>query len=491
MRTSRKRIYGYAIGDGAVSLSVNGINNFALLYYTQVLGLGASYAGLALSVTLLWDAVTDPVMGHVSDATRSRFGKRHPFMVLGGVALAICFFFLWWVPEGLSGSTQLFWYLLGINLLVRTAITVFTVPFIALGFEICTDYDERSTLQGIRFFLNQIANFGGGALAWILFFTDQTNADGSRLDGTKVVENYLQMGTWLAGAIFVFVLLVTWFTRHYALENRSATQTNPLGVGHLFSEYRQILSDRLVLLVASSRFILQIGATVVAQVQMFAYVEYLQFSHVEKTIAHGSGMLAFALGSLFHDKLVKRFDKKPTAFIGVAAGLLGNLALLALFTSGAVDADDSWRIPTPFPVLGGSELPLALAALSVFQSLWWGGMGLMAPLLLSMIADISEINYVRHGKLRDGGYTAVFSLSTKAAMGIGMLLNGWLMARAGYLPGADSQTPQTLSNLALMTFVSGPIALLLLIPLLAKYPINRSVMTQVKLQRDARENGRQ
>lgn len=483
MKTPLKRIYGYAIGDGAVSLSVNGINNFALLYYTQVLGLGAGYAGLALSITLIWDAVTDPIMGHVSDATRSKYGRRHPFMLIGGGALAVCFFFLWWVPESISASSNLFWYLLAINLMVRTAITVFTVPFIALGFEICTDYDERSKLQGIRFFLNQIVNFAGGALAWVLFFTDETHSNGTRIDGTKVVENYLQMGSWLTGAIAVFVVLVTWLTRQYAIDNRNAPQTTPLGIGSLYSEYREIISDRLVLLVASSRFILQIGTTIVAQVQMFAFVEYLQFSHTEKTIAHGSGMLAFAAGSLFQDKLVKRFDKKPTALLGVALGFTGNLALLALFVGGLIDVEDTWTVPEQVPFIGNSQLPLALIALSLFQSLWWGGMGLMAPLLLSMIADISEINYVRRGKLRDGGYTAVFSLSTKAAMGIGMLLNGWLMTQSGYLAGAQSQTPETLSNLALVTFTAGPIALLLLLPFLIKYPITRSFMQKIKQQR--------
>lgn len=72
------RIFGYALGEGAVSITMNGIANFAMLYYTQVLGLGAGYAGLALSITLLWDALTDPVMGHLTDNTRTRFGAACP-----------------------------------------------------------------------------------------------------------------------------------------------------------------------------------------------------------------------------------------------------------------------------------------------------------------------------------------------------------------------------------------------------------------------------
>jgi glycoside/pentoside/hexuronide:cation symporter, GPH family len=69
-----------------------------MLYYTLVLGLNPVWAGIALSITLVWDAVTDPVMGHLTDHTRSRYGRRHGYILLGGLALATCFFGLWWVP---------------------------------------------------------------------------------------------------------------------------------------------------------------------------------------------------------------------------------------------------------------------------------------------------------------------------------------------------------------------------------------------------------
>lgn len=92
-KTPIRTIYGYALGEGAVSLSMNGIANFGMLFYTQVLGLGPKYAGLALSVTLIWDAISDPIMGHITDNTRSRFGRRHPYMITGGLLLAVSFFF--------------------------------------------------------------------------------------------------------------------------------------------------------------------------------------------------------------------------------------------------------------------------------------------------------------------------------------------------------------------------------------------------------------
>jgi GPH family glycoside/pentoside/hexuronide:cation symporter len=147
--TPLPRIIAYATGEGATSLTMNGIAAFALLYYVQVLGMDSRWAGLALSISMLWDAVSDPIMGHITDNTRSRFGRRHPYIIGGGFFLAVSFLFLWFVPAIFKGPQVIFWYILVVNLIVRTAWTVFGIPYAALGFEICTDYDERAKLQSV------------------------------------------------------------------------------------------------------------------------------------------------------------------------------------------------------------------------------------------------------------------------------------------------------------------------------------------------------
>ncbi len=487
MKTPLHKIFGYAVGEGAFTLSMNGIGTFALIYYTQVLGLGPSYAGLALSVTVIWDAVSDPVMGHVTDHTRTRFGRRHPYMLGGGLLLALSFFFLWFVPSGVVGSTALFWYLLLMNLVVRTAVTVFVVPYTALGFEMCVDYEERSKLQSIRFFMNQIVNFSGSALAWSLFFGDGEAADGTRIDGTKIKENYATMSIWLTLAIGLLVVACVYFTRHYAQDNRAQIRSGN-DLKSFWRDLLEILSDRLALYVFSSKFIIVLGMMFVAQIQIFTYVGFMGFSAAEKTIAHGAGMLSFAGGSLFHAWLVKRLDKKATAFVGMGVGAIGSGMLFLLFIGGLMPTQFRWVVSEGFPLFAGVELPVAVYVFALFQGMWWGGMGMVAPLMLSMVADISEINYVNTGKQRDGSYSAMFSFFMKAAMGLGMFLNGWILEFAGYESGVDTQNSETLRNLAIITFVAGPIALLPLIPILKKYPVNRAFMKAIKRRRSEMES---
>ena len=466
------RLFGYAVGEGAVSITVNGISNFAMLFYTQVLGLGATYAGIALSVTVLWDAITDPVMGHITDNTRSRFGRRHPFMLWGGLALALSFFMLWVLPGRFSTAQAIFWSVLVINLIVHTAVTVFVVPYTALGFEICSEYVDRSRLQGIRYFLNQVTNLVFGAFAWTMFFRDGVADDGSRIDGTLIYGNYLTMGIVLSAVTFVMILLCIFATRTYAADNRRQ-HVEGNSVKAFLADIANIARDRLAWYVFGFFGIAQLAMLLTSQMQMFTYVHYMELSDTQKTGVHGAGMLAFAIGSICLSRIVRRFDKKVTGYIGMAISSFGSLALFVVFTGGLVD-------PLLRIEFAGRMLPLAAILFGIFQGRWWGGCGILLPLAISMIADVSEINQKRTGLLKNGSYSAAFSFFLKAATSFGLLITGWLVSRAGIVSGAEAQTAEAARNVAVMTFLSGPLIVFFSFLILRKYPVDKTYMDRLK-----------
>ena len=471
-KVSLARIFGYALGEGATSITMNGIANFAMLYYTQVLGLSAAYAGIALSITTLWDAVTDPVMGHISDNTRSRFGRRIPYIFWGGLALAVSFLLLWVLPGNFSGPVAVFWCILLINLAVRTAVTIFVVPYTALGFEICPNYVDRSRLQGVRYFINQMVNLVFGAFAWTLFFKDGVAADGSRVDGTMIQSNYVTMGITLAVVTMVMILLSIVATRKYVVDNRDMV-VGGNSLKDFFGDIAAIFKDRLARYVFAFFAVAQLAMLLTSQIQMFAYVNYMQFIDKEKTFVHGAGMVAFALGSLSLSRLVKRFDKKQTGYIGMAISMVGGLSLFALFSGGVV-------APGQTLVVAGLTLPVATLLFGLFQGCWWGGCGIIVPLALSMIADISAINEHRTGVLKDGSYSAVFSFFLKAAGSLGLLITGWLVTMAGIVSGAETQTVEAAKNISVMTFLSGPIIIVISFLILRKYPVDRDFMEDIQ-----------
>ncbi|OHB54093.1 MAG: hypothetical protein A2Y12_12595 [Planctomycetes bacterium GWF2_42_9] len=99
----------FSLGDGASSLMLNTIWGFAMLYYTNALGLDYKLAGIAMAVAVLWDAFMDPIMGYISDNTRSRFGRRHPYILVGGILLAVTFYYMWTIPHQFNHGHMLFW----------------------------------------------------------------------------------------------------------------------------------------------------------------------------------------------------------------------------------------------------------------------------------------------------------------------------------------------------------------------------------------------
>ncbi|MGE4490568.1 MAG: MFS transporter [Kiritimatiellales bacterium] len=475
---STLRIFGYALGEGASSITMNGMGNFAMLFYTQILGISAAYAGIAMSITLFWDAVTDPVMGHISDNTRSRFGRRHPYILFGGTALAFCFFMLWTVPVRFSSPAAIFCCILLINLLVRTALTVYVVPYSALGFEVCQDYEDRSRLQGARFSVNQMVNLLFGAVAWSLFFKDEIASDGSRIDGSLIQSNYLVMGATLALAALVLVFFCVLATRRYAVDTRNLSMEGN-NLRAFFRNIRSIFQDRPVWYIFGFFSFAQLAMLMTAQVQMFTYVHYMRFTATEKTFVHGAGMLAFALGSLNLVRLVRRFDKKPAGYIGMSLSMLGGLSLLALFTGGIVE-------PRQVLTINGVSIPLATILFGLCQMMWWGGCGIVVPLAVSMVADLSAINQQRTGLLKNGSYAAVFSFLLKASSSIGLLITGWLVTGAGIVAGAETQTAEAARNVAVMTFLSGPLIIAVSFLILRKYPVTRIYMEQLHIhQKDA------
>ena len=189
---SWSRTLVYALGEGTNSLVMNGVLAFALIYYTKALGMNPFWAGVTMSVSMFWEAVSEPLMGHISDNTRSRWGRRHPHMVLGGGLMAVGCYLICAVPEVFRGSPGwTFWYLVTINLILRTGLTMFFIPYMALGFEICSDYQGRSRLQAVRVIFNMLINFAGPAMAWTVFFRDQGG-----IQGTTVASNHRNMVQW-------------------------------------------------------------------------------------------------------------------------------------------------------------------------------------------------------------------------------------------------------------------------------------------------------
>jgi hypothetical protein len=150
----------YSIGTLAPSALVVFSRSFLLFFYSQAVGLNPWLAGIALTVGRLWDAVSDPLMGAISDRTRSRMGRRRPYIIFGSIPMALTYVAMWTPPFGWS-QTSLFIYLMVTDIAFNICVTVVTIPYTSLGAELTTDYHERTKVTAIRMLFYQVGWFVG------------------------------------------------------------------------------------------------------------------------------------------------------------------------------------------------------------------------------------------------------------------------------------------------------------------------------------------
>ncbi|MEN8248850.1 MAG: MFS transporter [Bacteroidota bacterium] len=478
-RTKFTDIFFYSTGDGVNSLVMNGIFAFAMLYYTEALGLNYAMAGIAMAVATFWDAITDPLMAYISDNTKSRFGRRHPYMLLGGITTILSFYFIWAVPGSFRADTDmLFWYLVVMNLLLRTSITIFLVSYVALGFEICTNYFDRAKLQGVKFGFNMAVNIAGPALAWTLFFKDPV--DGT--NATSIASNFIEMGWTFSIASLILLAIVLFATRKYIVDSRSSNDIEKFSFNLFVNYFKDIFSDKYSRVVFIFMMIVMLGIILVSSLQMYVYVYFMEFTAGQKSIVHGATMVGAGIGALIMPPLVNKWDKKPVAYYAVLVSVVSNVILLLLFTTGFFPKD----LVSTF---AGYEIPVSMIVFLIFNSLYWMGSGVLNPLAFSMMADISEVGKYKTGVLKDGGYGATLSFLSKVAMSIGMLITGYLLIGIGFVEGSENQSPEAINNLGSATFiVSAGIAIIAAL-VIAKYPINREFISRIKEALAARERG--
>jgi GPH family glycoside/pentoside/hexuronide:cation symporter len=148
-------LLGAAIGMMAIVLNLG-------------LGMNPAVVGTLMALPRLTDALTDPLMGYISDHTRSRWGRRRPYIFVGAISAGLVFALLWQLPAG-HGERFYFWYFLVGSVIFYLAYTVYATPWVALGYELTPDYNERTRLMGVSNFLGQ---FAWVAVPWFYAFME-------------------------------------------------------------------------------------------------------------------------------------------------------------------------------------------------------------------------------------------------------------------------------------------------------------------------------
>ena len=453
----------YGAGDLGPAITANIMAFFLLVFFTNVAGIRPGVAGLILLIGKVWDAVNDPIVGVLSDRTRSRWGRRLPWLLWGGVPFGIFYFLHWIVPrfsaEQSTNQWALFWYYVAIAIVFNVFYTIVNLPYTALTPELTQDYNERTSLTSFRFAFS----IGGSILSLILAQVIFSQVADPR-------QQYLVLGAVCAVLSVLPLYWCVWGTRDRVAvveAQRREVQGGDESLPFL-QQLRIIFNNRAFLYVIGIYLCSWLGVQVTAAIIPYFVVNCmgLKDRDIPTVIIAVQGT---ALVMLFvWSYISKRMGKKAVYFMGMSLWIVAQAGLFFLQP-------------------GQVGLIYILAVMA--------GFGVSTAYLIpwSMIPDVIELDELKTGQRREGIFYAFMVLLQKFGLALGLFLVGIGLEWSGFKETTPGQAipEQPASALMAIRVAIGPLPTICLIVGLVLayfYPITREVHAEILLKLKERQN---
>lgn len=449
---TRQELLLYSTGNLSSSLGQGVVQALNFPIFNMLLGVSPGFIGSVAALARLWDAFTDPVMGYLSDGTRSRWGRRRPYILAGGFLIALVLAVFFQINESWSENTLMAWYFVGL-IVFFTATTIFLVPYVALGMEIATDYDQRTRVVAYRSFVDKIA---GIAKEWMFRFVELFS---STLFGAKVLA--LIVG-------FIAILAAT--TTAVTTRERTATTAVRGAQLHesLWRSVANVLSNPVyvrllvvwVVLTLNQAFFIALGT------YLNVYYVFGGDRAAGATLSGAVGTLGFVLSIAaipLATSLCQRFGKHQVLRLALGLYIVGSII--------------KWWVVTP-------AMPYAQLVLPFFFGI---GISSVYLVMSSMQADIVDHDELRHGGRREGMFSAVGGWIMKLGAALALALSGWILVATGFDVSLGGEQPDHVFWRMRVCFSFAPIAgCLIALLCLRNYPLTRARLTEIRAELAAR-----
>ncbi len=417
---SLKNKIGYGIGDMYAGGAFLLVNLLYLNYLTDVVGLNAKLAGLAFLIGKVWDAVSDPLMGFISDRTKSKLGRRRFYFALGIIPIFLSFAMLWIKIDPTSIFSAV--YYIFSYIFFTTTFTMVMVPYNALLPNMIKSYDERTSFNMYRMIFSSISAILSGVVPMMIIQGVNNRSTG-----------YLIMGI-LFGLIYaipwVFVLFLTW-------ENPVATNQVQqfTSIKSIFQEFKQSFKNKCFKIHAGFYVSSQTAADFLTTVFIY-YLTYVLAREGEFSAVLGTLLVVQLLSMPVHSYIAKKYGKKVPLIIGMITWTVG--LVIALFIT--------------------KESPAFLIYIVAALSGVGGSSAIFVP--WSILPDISDVDEIITGRRREGVYAGMSTLIRKTAQALSVFIIGVYLDEIGYIPNL-TQSSSVVTGIRLI-FFTGPFIFILL-----------------------------
>ena len=435
------------------------------------LGMDPAIVGLLMALPRLTDALTDPLMGYISDHTHSRWGRRRPYIFFGAILAGLVFMALWQVPPGHS-QTFYFWFFLAGSIVFYIGYTIFATPWVALGYEMTPDYNERTRLMGVANFMGQIAYV---AVPWFYMIMENDRLFEDSVAGARGLAIGVGLFTICVGilpAIFCRERMYKVAEKTEAelaeADRRTWVQGLTANILSFFKGFLITIRFRPFLKLCLATFLVFNGFMLIASFTSYVIIYYLYEGDKDAGarlmgwVGTASAIGTFAVIPIV-TWLATRIGKRRAFFFAIAVSIFGYAF--------------KWFCYSP-------EHPWLLLVATPFISFGLGG---LFTLMGSMVADVCDLDELETGHRREGMFGSIFWWVVKLGMALALGFSGVLLNATGFdvgLGGAQSET--TLLMMRLFDVGVPVITSAIAIWAVASYPITEKVAQEVRAKLEAR-----
>ena len=443
-------------------------NTLLLLYYSQVLGMSATLAAVVIAISLVFDAISDPLAGAFSDSFRSRWlGRRHPLMLASIIPSCVAIFALFSPPHGLAEYYLAAW-MLACTVTLRVSFSFFAVPWGAIAAELSEDYAERTIIIAFRMMIGVLGGGLFGSLAFILLFPE---SEGGLFNPT----HYSPFAATISGLMFFWMTFSTLATLNQVKYLPQPSDAVPkIALWDMLVRTAEALKNNYfrTLFIATLIASAVIGTGQVFDVYMNTF--FWGFGTGDLSLLLWGGIFGMVSSILTIQPLQKRFEKRDLILFALTFITLLQMLKVSLRFAGWLPEN-------------GDAL---LLQIFIFQTMLMGYCGsLFLMMYASMMADIADDQELKNGLRQEGIFSGGITFAGKVTSGFGLILGGLLLDLVivfpkGLEPGQVAQ--DILTRMAVIDGIVMPALNIIPFLLLLKYKLNRAAVQEIQQQLNAR-----
>lgn len=506
-KTSRNRVpfsqkAAFGFGHFVLNLLPGVLGVYLQVFILTAFGMDPIWAGLLGGLPRIFDALTDPIMGFISDNTNSRYGRRRPYIFAGAIISGILFILMWQLDENAS-QTFNFWYVMILQILFLVGNTMFATPLVGLGYEMTSDYNERTRLMSLANSMGQIAWM---IVPWLYVIIPDVNTFDNPAQGVRT------MAVIVGVVCIVFGVLPAFFCRGIDsknMENRQVINLKTLSsnMKELFKSIKQVSKNKPFMKLCSATFLVFNGFQLVAAFSVFIIVFYMNSGSWEQAGTWpawfntlNAVITAFIVIPIT-SKMATKWGKRKAFLITTALSIIGyvlkwwgfDIELNESFNQTDMGQSMTSGVASLFEFLNPYLESAGMSWFSIDTSngIPWliflpipffaFGMGGLFTLMMSMTADVCDLDELENGMPRkEGTFGAIYWWMVKLGQAVAIILSGVILKIVGFDQNITEQAIETMTSLRIADILVPAVTAGLAMLVMWKYSLNEKRAKEIK-----------